>query len=357
MLKKALLILLTLAVLAGGLLLWQGERLVLGTMQRIVTHNLSGGAMADFDQGLHLVLCGAGSPMPDPQRSGPCVAVIAGGQIYVFDAGTGGVRNLIARGILPGRIAAVFLTHFHSDHIDGLGELMMLRWVGGRHAAPLPVIGPHGVERVVDGFNAAYRQDVGYRIAHHGADLLPASGAGGVAQGFAPPALGAGLPVLEQDGLTVTAFTVSHPPIEPAVGYRVDYRGRSLVISGDTVKSDNLLHFARGVDLLVHEALAPHLVEVMTAGAEDAADAGMVRITMDIHDYHTTPVEVAELAAEAGVGHLLYYHVVPGLPVRPLEWSFLRGVSAIYPGAVTLGRDGTWLELPAEGREIKRRRR
>lgn len=357
MMKKVGLGVLLLVLLLGGLWVWQGDRLVLSTMQRVVTHNLSGEAMAEFDEGLHLVLCGAGSPMPDPQRSGPCVAVIAGGQVFVFDAGTGGVRNLTARGILPGRIAAVFLTHFHSDHIDGLGELMMLRWVGGRHTTPLPVHGPMGVEHVVAGFNAAYTQDVGYRVAHHGAELLPREGAGGEARPFESPAEREGRVVHDEEGLRITAFTVSHPPIEPAVGYRVDYRGRSLVISGDTVKSDNLVHFARGVDLLVHEALAPHLVEVMTAGANKAADAGMVKITLDIHNYHATPVEVAEVATEAEVGHLLYYHIVPGLPVRPLERIFLRGVSSVYRGPVTLGRDGTWFALPPEGSDVERRRR
>lgn len=357
MLKKIGVALLLLTLLLGGLWIWQGDRLVLAAMQRVVQHNLSGKAMAAFDEGLHLVLCGAGSPMPDPQRSGPCVAVIADGRVYVFDAGTGGVRNLIARGILPGQIAAVFLTHFHSDHIDGLGELMMLRWVGGPHTTPLPVWGPSGVEAVVAGFNAAYSQDVGYRVAHHGSALLAREGSGGIARPFSPPAVREAVTLLDEGELQIRAFTVSHPPIEPAVAYRVDYRGRSLVISGDTVKSDNLLHFARGADLLVHEALSPELVAVMTAGAEAANDAAMVKITKDIPDYHTTPVEVAELAAEAGVGHLLFYHVVPGLQVRPLERLFLRGVADAYDGAVTLGRDGTWIALPPESREIERRRR
>lgn len=355
--QRLLWVLVSLSLLFGAAVVLWGERLLLSTMQRTVTQNLSGAAMAAFDEGLHLVLCGAGSPMPDPQRSGPCVAVIAGGQVFVFDAGSGGARNLAARGILPGRIAAVFITHFHSDHIDGLGELMMLRWVGGRHTRPLPIHGPDGVEAVVAGFNVAYALDVGYRIGHHGADLLSADGAGGTAHRFEMPVEREARVLHDEDGLRISAFTVSHPPIQPAVGYRVEYRGRSLVISGDTVKSDNLLHFSRGVDLLVHEALAPHLVAVMTAGAHTADDGGMVRITQDIHDYHTTPVEAAEIAAEAGVAHLLYYHIVPGLPVRPLERLFLRGVSEVYDGPVTLGRDGTWLALPPGSREVQRRRR
>src|SRR5262245_57389710 len=219
-------------------------------MQRTIARNLRSDLVRELPDGLHVALCGAGSPLPDPTRSGPCAAVIAGRRLVVVDAGAGSSRVLARMRIPQGEIEALFLTHFHSDHIDGLGELMLQRWANAGRSTPLPVIGPTGVEEVVDGFNKAYTQERRYRVAHHGPDVLPPSGAGGVAKPFPPPADGEGAVLIEDEELTVTAFRVEHPPVEPAVGYRFDYRGRSLLLSGDTVKSANLAHFAAGVDVL-----------------------------------------------------------------------------------------------------------
>jgi ribonuclease Z len=101
---------------------------------------MSDNLLDELGDGLHITVCGAGGPMPDPKRSGPCVAVVAGGKIFVVDAGTGGAKNLARLRYPLGDIAALFLTHFHSDHIDGLGELAMMGWVNGANTAPLPVL-------------------------------------------------------------------------------------------------------------------------------------------------------------------------------------------------------------------------
>jgi len=329
-----------------------GDRLVLAYMQKQVIKNLSGERFAEFPDGLNIVLCGAGSPIPDSTRAGPCVAVIAGQQIVVVDTGSGAVRNLPLSGIPVGKVAAVFLTHFHSDHIDGLGDLMMQRWGNGANTAPLPVYGPPGVEQVVAGFNMAYGLDDSYRIAHHGPAIIPPSGAGGIARTFATPKLGEGLVIYEQDGLKVTSFVVDHGPVAPAVGYRFDYQGRSAVLSGDTRKSANLAQFTKGADLLVHEAISPELVGVLTAGAKAAGATNIEQITRDILNYHTTPVEVAEIAQAAGVRQVLYYHLVPALPLHRLDSIFLRGVSDVYQGGVLVGQDRSWVALPAHSDKV-----
>jgi ribonuclease Z len=163
---------------------------------------------------------------------------------------------------------------------------------------------------------------------------------------FAPPAPGEAPVVWEANGLRVTAFAVDHDPVRPAVGYRFEYGGRSLVVSGDTKKSANLEAQSHGVDLLVHEALAPQLVKHLHDAAVSAGRANVAKITTDIPDYHTSPVEAAEIAQAAGAKHLLFYHVVPPLPLPGLDRVFLEGVSDAFAGGVTLGRDGTLISLP-----------
>lgn len=355
--KKMALGLLGLLVLAGVLNRTIGDRLVLKLMQRQVVANLSGASFAEFGDGLNIVLCGSGSPFPDVKRAGPCVAVIAGQQVLIIDTGSGSARNLAPAGVPAGKIAAVLLTHFHSDHIDGLGELLLQRWGNGAHTSPTPVIGPTGVEQVVAGFNMAYAQDFTYRVAHHGPKIIPPGGGGGVAQPFGMPAPGEGKVVYEHGGLKVTAFAVDHRPIEPAVGYRIDYKGRSAVISGDTIKSANLAQFAKGADVLLHEALAPQLVSVISAGAKEAGAANIEQISHDILNYHTTPVEAAEIAQGAGVKQLVFYHLVPVLPIKRLEPIFLRGVADVYKGGVTIAQDRSWISLPANSAEVKLGRR
>lgn len=350
--KKILLTVTALLVLAAVAFRLFGDPLIERAMQRQVVRNLSGEAFREISGGLDVIVCGAGSPMPDPARAGPCVTVIAGQRVMVVDVGSGAVRRLAPMGIPVGQVTDVFLTHFHSDHIDGLGELMLQRWGNGAHTTPLPVHGPTGVEDVVAGFNQAYVHDFKYRIAHHGEKIIPPGGAGGVAAPFAVPADGQGVVVLDANGLKVTAFLVNHAPIEPAVGYRFDYQGRSVVISGDTVKSANLQKFAIGADLLLHEALNPELVGILTQGAAQAGAANIEQITKDILNYHTTPVEAAQIAQAAGVKHLVLYHVVPALPLRPLERMFVKGVADAFDGGVTVARDGTWVRLSPGGKDV-----
>jgi len=308
--------------------------------------NMGADLRDDLHEGLHVLLCGAGGPLPDPHRGGPCVAVIAGRQVVVVDAGSGAARSLARLGLAPGVVEVLFLTHFHSDHIDGLGELATLRWAGAGHTEPLPVHGPPGISRVTSGFNEAYALDARYRTAHHGEEIAPSRGAGLVPHRFELPVPDGSKTLLEREGLRVLAFAVDHAPVAPAVGYRFEYAGRSVVVSGDTVRSSNLEREAQSVDLLVHEGLAAHMVALMNQRASETGLSNLAKITSDIPDYHATPVEAAELAKAAGARHLLFYHIVPPLPLSILEGLFLEGVDAAYGGPVTLGRDGTLVSLP-----------
>lgn len=346
-----LVILVLLAVGAGLLFREQiGERLFARAVESGVTRD----AVGDLPDGIHVALCGTGSPLPDPTRAGPCSAVIIDGKMFIVDIGGGAVRKLGLMGLNPGPAEALLLTHFHSDHIDGMGELMMQRWAGGGRDAPLPVIAPEGVELVVDGLNAAYAADATYRIAHHGEATIIPAGAGGEARPFSLPAGQGELVVYDRDGIRITAFPVDHKPIAPAVGYRFDYKGRSVVFSGDTVKLPSIAKACSGCDLLVHEALNAAMVRTMEKQFEKAGRKRLAKIMADIQNYHTTPVEAAETARDGKAKMLVLSHIVPALPLSYLDSYYLKGVDAAYDGPVVLGQDGMLFSLPANKDSIER---
>jgi ribonuclease Z len=202
-------------------------RLALAVVARRLPALVAGDPVAKLGDGLYVAVVGSGSPLTDARRGNPCAAVIAGGRIFVVDAGERSAETMGRMQLASNRIAAVLLTHFHSDHIGGLGTVNLQRWVADAADVPLRVLGPPGVERVVAGFNEAYALDNGYRIAHHGPEVVRPSGAGMVAEPFSFGEGEDSKVVLDEDGLKVTAFLVDHTPVAPAVGYRFDYRGRS----------------------------------------------------------------------------------------------------------------------------------
>lgn len=310
--------------------------------------------IAALPEGLHVAMCGTGSPLPDPSRAGPCTAVIAGERLFIVDVGAGAVRNFGPMGLPVGDVEGVFLTHFHSDHIDGLGELLLLRWTGGGHTDPLPVIGPTGVARVLDGLAAAYTVDSRHRVDHHGDTVVPPSGSGGRPRPFATPQPGAMRTVYDEGGLRVQAFRVDHGPVRPAVGYRFDYAGRSVVISGDTAREETVAAACGGCDLMVHEALNAGMVRTTERAVAASGDERLAQILEDILNYHTTPVEAEAIAAQGEAGMLVLAHIVPAVPNRFVEAAFLAGTGDRYSGDIVLARDGMLFSLPADSDRIDR---
>ncbi len=326
--------------------------------QRVVAQRMSSNALSSLPDGLHLGLCGAGSPMPDDLRMGPCTVVVAGKRLFVFDSGSGSSRNIGKMGFVHGQIEAIFLTHFHSDHIDGLGELLMQRWVSSGNATAVPLYGPTGVEQVVGGVMQAYGLDRGYRVAHHGEAILPLGGFGAQVKTFEVPSPDHRRVLLKDADLEIAAFLVDHSPVTPAVGYRISYKGRSIVLSGDTVKNAAVQRAAAGVDVLVHEAMSMPLMALLTQGARRAGRSVVETLMVDIQDYHTTPEQAAETARDAQVRYLLLNHIVPPLPPLPgLEQAFLGEAGAIFKGPLKVGRDGDFISLPTGSTDIITSRR
>ena len=349
--RKLLGWLLVLLALAAGVAYLFRAPLAMALGERVVAQRMVADAVRDLPDGLHVGICGAGSPFTDDKRSGPCTLVVAGKRMFVFDAGSGSARVIGKMGFNQGRIEAIFLTHFHSDHIDGLGELMLQRWVSVGNTAPVPVYGPPGVDAVVAGFRTAYLQDQHYRVAHHGTATVPATGFAGLALPFTVGADGR-VVVLKDADLEISAFVVDHKPVHPAVGYRIVYKGRSLVLSGDTKKSAAVQREAAGVDVLVHEALSKPLVAVFRQGAVQAGRQNLVKIFDDILDYHTSPEEAAESARDAKARYLVLNHIVPLLALPGLEKAFVGKAPEIFNGPLRVATDGNFLSLPAGSTEI-----
>jgi ribonuclease Z len=340
-------------VAAGGACALRSPAVQDRLIERVAASAMAGPGIDLFgDDALRVLLCGSSSPLPHPTRAATCVAVFAGGRFWVVDTGPGSWNNLALWRIPGQHIGAVLYTHFHSDHIAELGEFNLQTWVAGR-GGPLRVFGPPGVDRVVDGFEQAYALDTRYRIAHHGAELLPEDASRMQPRPIAiPPGSSDPVPVLAEDGVRITMFAVDHAPVVPAVGYRFDFGGRSVVVSGDTVAHAGVLEAARGADLLLHEAQANHMLAVIGETAASMGRHRIAKIMSDIPDYHTTPVEAAQLANAAGVGLLLFYHLTPPPPNRVAESVFLRGVEEVRPDGWVLGDDGMLVELPVDSDEI-----
>ena len=312
--------------------------------ERQIAANIGVDRTTELPDGLHVYMCGAGSPLPDPKRSGPCIGVLAGDLAFVFDAGTGGSGNLGPMGFPVARIEEIFLTHLHSDHIDGLGQMLLGTWINSSRTSPTPVSGPRGTAQVVDGFNTAYQIDSTFRTAHHGTDIANPSTFGASAREFSMGSIAE--TVFELDGVKITAFEVTHSPVEPSFGYRIDYKDRSIAISGDTSFDTRIARAAEDVDVLFHEALNMEMVEMMEEAAKANDAPGLAKIMFDIRDYHTSPVDAARTAQQANATDLVLYHIVPMLRSDALIPMFMRGASDAFDGKITVSEDGTIVRLP-----------
>ena len=205
---------------------------------------------------------------------------------------------------------------------------------------------------MIAGFKAAYALDNGYRTAHHGEAITPPAAAGATAIPFAIPA--APTVVYDADGLQVTAFAVDHRPVQPSVGYRFDYKGRSVVVSGDTAPSKTLEAASKGADLLIHEALNPAMVKTLAAKLDKAGRKQTAQIMRDILDYHASPSQAANSARVAGVQMLVLSHVVPSMPSAYLDAAFLDGAEDHFDGPIIVGEDGQYFSFPAGSKAIER---
>jgi len=252
-----------------------------------------GGAEPPSRDTLRVILLGTGvGPRVDLQQFGPATLIEAGEDRLLFDCGRGATLRLAQAGIPTGSIRRLFLTHLHSDHVVQIPDLLLTGWVGGGRTAPLEVWGPEGTRDLMTHLEQAFvfdihmRRDVDEKAPPQGIKVVSRD----ITEGL----------VLDQDGLKVTAFSVDHSPVAPALGYRVDYRGRSVVLSGDTRVSENLIGFARGVDVLLHETLDEGTVRGWFPNDPSLAAGILAK--------HTTPEQAGAVFARVKPRLAVYTH-------------------------------------------------
>ena len=299
------------------------------------------------EDALSAAVCGSRSPLPSPGRAETCILISAGEDLFVVDIGDGSNDNLRSWNINFRNIEAVLITHLHSDHIADLPGLHQNAWVVGERNSKLKVFGPEGVDQFTQGIEMAYAHDYVFRNEHHGNAIAPLEYAG-----FDTNVINLNNPVIFDNGeLRITAFRVVHEPIEPALGFKFEYKGRSIVITGDTSYTQNVIDNSMNADVLFHEAQANHMLAVMEKSLMSRGAQLLATVFDDITTYHTSLVEAAEIANEANVKKLFFYHLTPAPRNYVQEIMFVRGVDQVRK-EWTLVEDGTLVILPVGSEEI-----
>jgi ribonuclease Z len=278
-------------------------------------------------QTLDVTLLGTGDPIPRVDRFGPATLVEAGGQRLLFDAGRGASQRLTQLGIRLGAVDAVFITHFHHDHLNGFSDLWLTGWLPppfGRRTEPMRVVGPAGTTGIMESLREAFDPNIQIRIVD---EQLPIEGAEFDVTEFSEDGI-----VYEEGGVVVRAFAVDHGEfIKPSYGYRVEYGGRSVAISGDTRFDENLIEAARGVDVLIHEVV----------GARDELIEFDPRMQL-IVDHHTTPEQAGIVFDRVNPRLAVYTHYVllsaPNVPEVSID-EILERTRTNYSGRLVAGVD------------------
>jgi ribonuclease Z len=342
--RKALIAVIIIFIVAWGTYAFFPTDLALNAF---IKHRLSKTAFDKLERNeMEILFCGTGSPRHGKKRGQPCLGIIAGGQFIIIDAGQGSSDRLQEMGAPWAQISAIFLTHFHSDHMSGLGELINGSW-RYRRKIHLHVYGPKGTKKLVKDFAAVNEPDIRDRTFYGSEKDLLKEFAYAKPHTFAiaKDDMSAHM-VYEKNGLVVKAFLVEHPPWKESYGYRIEYKGNIVVVSGDTKYSKRVETQAQGADLLIHEAFSERLIEAAAIASDELGVHPDGKTIRHIIRTHTGSRDAAKIARDAGVKQLVLTHIIPPLPNWITERIFLSGLDEIYDGDIVLAEDGLRIYLP-----------
>lgn len=273
-----------------------------------------------------LILLGTGGgPRPRQGSMSTAQVIIANDVPYVVDCANGVPRQLVLAGVALAKVRHVFVTHHHSDHNADYGNLLLLAWASGLRTR-VDTWGPPPLEKITRLFFEMSAPDIDVRIADEGrVPLVPL---------IHPHEITQDGPVMQDENVKVTAARVEHPLVPDAFAYRFDAADRSIVISGDTHRSDNLVKLARGADVLVHEAMWVPGVDRLVAFSPNATT-----LKKHIIDSHTPVEEVGQVAAAAGVKTLVLSHLVPAQDDRLTDQMWIDLARAHFQGQIIVAKD------------------
>ncbi|MEI7026493.1 MBL fold metallo-hydrolase [Paenibacillus sp. y28] len=288
----------------------------------------------EFHGDLKVILLGTGTPRAFYGRAKPGVIVLAGHQAFLVDCGGGVVDQMVKAGVMPQRITDVLFTHHHYDHNAGFFDVFISSWrthvtaerVFEGRSRPMNVYGPETTRDIIGRMRDSFEFDVKLRVSYNlsaeeGAKINYFECNEGV--------------IYDKDGIRITAFEVDHRPVYPAVAYKFEYNGKSVVISGDTIPVENMVKHSSGASLLVHEAYNKAWLDALIARYPEQAQA-----LSNPAKYHTTTLEAARIARDAGVEHLVLTHHIPAPEAEErAEQAYIQGMREIYDGPITMGRD------------------
>lgn len=273
--------------------------------------------------GTQVVVLGTGTPLADPERSGPAVAVVVNETAYLVDCGPGVVRRAAAaekngiKALAVKNLKIVFITHLHSDHTLGYPDLIFSPWVLDR-AEPLEAYGPRGLKHMTDHIEKAWSEDIHLRL--RGLEEANATGYKVNVHEIQPGV------VYRDANVTVTAFPVKHGSWKYAFGYRFDTKDRRIVISGDTAPTDEVVKACDGCDVLVHEVFNPKRKKIVESKQKQAY----------FKAFHTSPEELGEVAVRARPKLLVLYHLVMG---ETTEEDLVEQMKKAYSGKFVAAKD------------------
>lgn len=279
---------------------------------------------------MKITLLGTGSPLPSATCAGPSTLVQAGGQNIVVDAGRGVIMRLVGAMCPPAFISAVILTHLHSDHICDLNDIITTRWISSPAATPLPIYGPKGTQKMIDGLLAMLSQDEAYRLDHH--DDLRA--AGGMKIDVHEVEAGESFTIGD---VKVSVHATDHRPVAPTVGFRIEHDGVVGALAGDTIPCDGLYDMCKDADIYVQTVLREDLVRTFAPLVPTGERF------LDILDYHSTVQQAGQTATKSNVKTLLLTHFVPAIqPGQEDEWRAMAAEH--FSGEIVVGPDLTFVE-------------